>query len=167
MSSGAVEAECAFVLVTETPGVNLKSWCAQRAQLNAVREQRGEQEEEELPFPLGSRLGPAACTEALFCVCASAEGQRLVAGSLKYGWVLLLEEFIYWGGRLLLYLFIISVARRSVLMSAKTLPDPPARFPWLCIVSGRSFLPPRTRSLASRSPARVTLQILRLVAGWQ
>lgn len=74
------------------------SWSRAQELVHAAERLRAAwwQEGEELPSPWGSRLGPAACTEVLFGVYASAEGQRLVADLLKYSWVLQLEEFIYY-----------------------------------------------------------------------
>lgn len=92
-----VEAECTFVLVSQTPEVNLKSWYMHpsTSKYHSFQSSAKRQEGEELTFPLGSRLGPAYCTEPLFYVCVSTEKRRLFAGLLKYGWVLQLAEFTY------------------------------------------------------------------------
>lgn len=140
MSSGAAEAECAFVLLTQTPGVELRSWCTRRA----ARWQEGE----ELPWASCLYRGVA------WCLC---EHRRAEACLSMAGFCSLKNLFII--GKTFI-VFIISTGRWSMVMGAKTLPDPPAGFPWLGIVPGCSFLPPRTRLLLSHSLVRVTLQIL-------
>lgn len=96
MSSGVaeVEAERAFVLVSATPEVSLKSWDKHlsASKYHSFQSRAKKQEREELTFPLGSCLGPAYCTEPLFDIDVSMEQGRLFAGLLKCGWVF---EFTY------------------------------------------------------------------------
>lgn len=156
MSSGAAEAECAFVLLTQTPGVELRSWCTR---LN-VREQRGGRRGKSCLRHGEAALGQLLVQRRCSGFVRAQKGRGLSqACSSTAGFCSLKNLFII--GKTFI-VFIISTGRRSMVMGAKTLPDPPAGFPWLGIVPGCSFLPPRTRLLPSHSLARVTLQILRL-----
>lgn len=166
-SSGVteVEAECTFVLVSETPEVNLKSWYKHlsTSKYHSFQSSAKRQEGEELTFPLGSCLGPAYCTEPLFYVCVSTEKQSFLQGcSSIAGFCSLLNLLIR--GKTFTLIILISVVRRNILMSVKTSVSSLNQHPLAVCCSWVPLPFPKKLLPSSRSLVRVMLQTLCLVA---